>query len=257
VRYLRTFEPGQLKPGTFDYQTLLDWETGLIVAVRAPHGASGFERHVHRDADQLYFVLEGRMDLDLDGARHTLGPGTAAYIPAGTPHVNSYPHEGTELHLDVMAPPPPRGRTMLEPAVPASAGPGGAYVRGIDDAEASEVIPGFFAQDLVNRSLGSAHAAMRYARTQPTGPGTGWHIHDVDQVYFITGGTLEVDVAGTHLTARRNDLVVLPAGVPHRNWNPGPGQETHVVLFLPEPPAGQSWDYGVDFALDGMTLSPE
>jgi mannose-6-phosphate isomerase-like protein (cupin superfamily) len=62
---------------------------------------------------------------------------------------------------------------------------------------------------------------------------------------------LTVDVAGEVNEAHRNDLVVVPAGVPYRVWNSGPAPEQHLTVVTPQPrekdPA--AWSQPVDFGL--------
>lgn len=41
------------------------------------------ERHYHRRSEEIYFVLEGEGELEVDGERRTLSPGDAALIPPG------------------------------------------------------------------------------------------------------------------------------------------------------------------------------
>ena len=52
-------------------------------------------------------------------------------------------------------------------------------------------------------------------------------------------------------SAGPHTLVVLPAGVVHRNWNEGPGVETHLALLVPEHRAGEPILYPVDIKRDG------
>jgi quercetin dioxygenase-like cupin family protein len=42
--------------------------------------------HLHPDHDETGYVLEGELLLNIDGVEYTAGPGTAVYIPRGTPH---------------------------------------------------------------------------------------------------------------------------------------------------------------------------
>ena len=42
--------------------------------------------HVHPDADETFCMLEGDIELFLDGERRALGPGGIAFIPRGVPH---------------------------------------------------------------------------------------------------------------------------------------------------------------------------
>ncbi len=43
--------------------------------------------HVHRDADEAFYVLEGRLSLHLPGESVELGPGEAFFAPRDVPHV--------------------------------------------------------------------------------------------------------------------------------------------------------------------------
>lgn len=42
--------------------------------------------HVHVHEDEIFYVLEGRMTVWVDGAEHQVGAGACAVLPAGLPH---------------------------------------------------------------------------------------------------------------------------------------------------------------------------
>jgi quercetin dioxygenase-like cupin family protein len=44
------------------------------------------QRHFHRASEEIYFVLEGEGELEIDGDRRRIAPGDAALIPAGAWH---------------------------------------------------------------------------------------------------------------------------------------------------------------------------
>jgi mannose-6-phosphate isomerase-like protein (cupin superfamily) len=44
------------------------------------------QRHYHRVSEEIYFVLEGEGDLDIDGEKQHVGAGDAALIPASAWH---------------------------------------------------------------------------------------------------------------------------------------------------------------------------
>jgi quercetin dioxygenase-like cupin family protein len=115
------------------------------------------------------------------------------------------------------------------------------------------VLPGFGVSILANSRRGVQTLSMQHVTLQPSTVGMPWHIHEFDQIYFILSGTLTVEI-GEHHKAGPNDLVVLPAGVPHRNWNNGTVDETHPSLLVFEPEAGAIVDRGVDFALIGSNI---
>jgi mannose-6-phosphate isomerase-like protein (cupin superfamily) len=44
------------------------------------------ERHYHARTEEIYFLLEGEGDMEVDGNRRRVGPGDAVLIPAGAWH---------------------------------------------------------------------------------------------------------------------------------------------------------------------------
>jgi len=44
------------------------------------------ERHYHSQTEEIYFLLEGEGELEIDGERRHVVPGDAALIPAGAWH---------------------------------------------------------------------------------------------------------------------------------------------------------------------------
>jgi mannose-6-phosphate isomerase-like protein (cupin superfamily) len=44
------------------------------------------ERHYHKLAEELYLILEGTGEIELDGEHRMVGPGDAVLIPSGTWH---------------------------------------------------------------------------------------------------------------------------------------------------------------------------
>nr|WP_284702868.1 cupin domain-containing protein [Rhodococcus qingshengii] len=87
----------------------------------------------------------------------------------------------------------------------------------------------------------------------PGSAGPGMHIHPFDQFYLVLQGQLTVEVALQKHIVGPNTLVVLPAGVPHRQFNDGKVTEHHLVVLTPAPLEGVPWDEGVDFVANGET----
>jgi mannose-6-phosphate isomerase-like protein (cupin superfamily) len=50
-----------------------------------PTGAAT-ERHFHRESEELYFILEGKGTMEVDGESQGVGPGDAILIPPGAWH---------------------------------------------------------------------------------------------------------------------------------------------------------------------------
>jgi mannose-6-phosphate isomerase-like protein (cupin superfamily) len=57
----------------------------LVFRKRALHPGSAIGYHRQRE-DEIYYVLSGRGELTLDGARHVVGPGTALLTRPGSSH---------------------------------------------------------------------------------------------------------------------------------------------------------------------------
>src|SRR5204862_8191451 len=44
------------------------------------------QRHYHKLAEECYFILEGRGEMEIGGEKRAVGPGDAILIPAGSWH---------------------------------------------------------------------------------------------------------------------------------------------------------------------------
>ena len=55
------------------------FEDAVEVGKRTP-------QHVHPEADETFYVLDGAILLDVDGQRHELRSGGVAFVPRGVPH---------------------------------------------------------------------------------------------------------------------------------------------------------------------------
>jgi mannose-6-phosphate isomerase-like protein (cupin superfamily) len=71
-------------------RVLLDAEAGgarnqsLAEALLAPGQAT--ERHYHAETEELYVILAGAGEMEVEGERREVGPGDAILIPAGAWH---------------------------------------------------------------------------------------------------------------------------------------------------------------------------
>jgi mannose-6-phosphate isomerase-like protein (cupin superfamily) len=66
-----------------------DAETGGAYAARLNSAPANFNRvslHVHRDADEAFFVVEGRLLVHIDGAWAEAPSGSFILVPRGAPH---------------------------------------------------------------------------------------------------------------------------------------------------------------------------
>ena len=128
------------------------------------------------------------------------------------------------------------------------------FVRPLREDEFVPTLDGFAIQKLLQRSDGSENIALYVGLVEPGGAGPDTHIHHFDQFYYVLEGELSIRVGLDEFTARPHDLVVLPAGVPHRQSNEGASPERHLTLIVPEPADGDPWDIGVSFVPTGAVL---
>lgn len=56
-----------------------------LAEARVPAGGST-QRHYHKLSEEIYFVLEGTGDMEIDGTTQPVGPGDGILIPPGAWH---------------------------------------------------------------------------------------------------------------------------------------------------------------------------
>ena len=253
--YLRKVDFDAYERKGYEAQYLYNGESCRVIGSNVPAGAAAPPNHVH-PVDQLYYIVTGEMQVQLGAERFVAGPDTLVYIPAGTPHHNWNEGDVDEFHFEVLAPCPAPTEEVMTPTDETDAGGRPYAVRRLADAEVEEPIAGFRMQRLLRRADASDHMSLYIGSVQPGAGGPGTHIHAFDQFYFVLDGEMTVEVGLDRFTAGPHTLVVLPAGVPHRQFNEGGETERHITLLAPEPlPGGGPWDVGVTLATTGEVHS--
>ena len=220
-----------------------------------PVGAAAPPHQIH-PVDQLYYVIEGEMQLQLGSDRHVAGADTLVYIPAGTPHHNWNEGDVDEFHFEVLAPAPPPNQALMTPTDATELGDRPYRIAPLAHDGFTEALPGFAMQKLLQRAHGSENVSLYVATVEPGGAGPAIHVHAFDQFYYVLDGTMSLQIGLERHTARRHSLVILPAGVPHGQWNEGPEIERHITLLAPEPrPGEEPWDVGVVLTASGVVHS--
>lgn len=91
-------------------------------------------------------------------------------------------------------------------------------------------------QALLDHASGATTCTIFCIKTPPGGGSpAGMHVHDVDQLFYILGGTMSIEIEGTQYDCPPGSLIVFPAGVPHRNWNGGGEPTVHLAFNTPLP----------------------
>lgn len=251
MQYVRAVDFGAFPPAAFHSQRLADRSTGLdsciCLCTRVPPGTgttSGMHTH---PSDQLYYVLTGTMHARVGDRTHVVSPGSLVIIPAGTPHWNWNEGTADEVHFELIVPAPaPDVPLVTSVADTASASVGIEVVRPLDHSKFDE--SRFSQVVLGDRSSGLSTLSLGVFRVPPGGRGPGMHAHRFDQIYYMISGTMELELGFQRYSVGPNHLVVIPAGMPHRNWNDGAEVEYHLNLRVPEPAEeGVEWDVPVTF----------
>jgi quercetin dioxygenase-like cupin family protein len=120
VEYLRKVDFAQLTAtGDRVSQRLLDHDSGAtscsVHCIKTPPGdgsPAGMHTHV---VDQLFYVLSGTMNLEIDGRLYTAGPGTLVVFPAGVPHRNWNGGDEATFHLAFNSPLPSATEPFARP----------------------------------------------------------------------------------------------------------------------------------------------
>lgn len=264
MQFIRSFDDANTVdtgfPG-YRAQILSHLESAVMINSHIEQGGCGPGLHYHH-VDQLYFLLRGHMTVQLGTSEHEVDAGTLVVIPAGLPHRNWNDGPGSETHFEMIIPAP----SPLSPIA--------HFVDSVDDVPAQwrtdhpgrleriaaermkNLLPGFRMQPLMDSSSGIDSALVMYAEVEPGGAGPGTHIHEFDQYYLVVEGELTIEVALQKHTVGPDTLIVLPAGVPHCQYNSGQQVEKHLTINTPAPVSGTTWDVGVDFTANGITHAP-
>jgi mannose-6-phosphate isomerase-like protein (cupin superfamily) len=122
VEYVRALDQAAIDAVAVDerhVQQLLDRATGTgscsVSWIRTPAGGgSPAGLHVH-DVDQVFYVLSGRMTVEVGGKVFHVEPGGLVVFPANEPHRNW--NEGTEptVHLAINSPAPDPEKPFARP----------------------------------------------------------------------------------------------------------------------------------------------
>ena len=89
-------------------------------------------------------------------------------------------------------------------------------------------------------SHGATDVSFFLVDRQLPGGGPALHSHPYPEVFVVLEGTAGFVVDGKEVEARAGQVVVGPAGQPHRFWNAGPGR-LRTVNIHPSARVVQTW----------------
>jgi mannose-6-phosphate isomerase-like protein (cupin superfamily) len=95
---------------------------------------------------------------------------------------------------------------------------------------------GFHSRRLATSATGIDSCMVLFSRVPPGHHGPKLHTHAADQLYYIVKGSMKVQLGTEVFTVEPGNLVFIPEGTPHCNWNDGTEDELHLEVFAPAPP---------------------
>jgi len=220
-----------------------------LIATQVPPGARGPQNHVH-PMDQLYFITDGEVTIKLGKDVRKAAAGSAVFIPAGVPHHNWNEGSETEVHLEILAPGRVGIQQVLEFTESDDAGglPYGVVTPATDQTLSLD--GGMTVTPLIGSDRGSNNALIYIGGLPVRASGPSLHTHEFDQFYVVLDGLLAVQIGFKEYTVEPGHIVILPAGVPHRQWNAGGKPERHLTIIAPPPERRNSeeepWDISVE-----------
>jgi quercetin dioxygenase-like cupin family protein len=199
-----------------------------IVAVTVPAGWPGPPLH-HHDFDEAFYVLDGALTFEVDGARHTAGPGTLAFAPRGSHHTLANLGETPARYLLVITPggferrfDPDDDRPYPDTVVV------GEHLDGAG-ATLPDPPPGPIRVLLHGERTGGVVSVVDND-VGAGSPGPYLHTHDFDEAFCVLEGELTFRVEDALVPVRTGEVAFAPRGVPHTFTNAGGGPARQLIV---------------------------
>ena len=257
MQYVRPVDFNAFKPTEFHSQRIADRSSGLdscvLILTRVPPGTGTTAGlHVHY-GDQLYYILSGRMNVQLGKEKLTAGPKDLVVIPRGMPHWNWNTSDQDEVHFEFICPPPPGNEaasTPVDESAPIPDVKGLQLIRGLDESKFD--LSRFSQVVMADRASGVDSVSLGVFRVPVGGRSPELHVHRFDQIYYTISGTMGIQIGLEEYTVPANSYVIIPAGMPHMNWNAGQDVQYFINARTPEPAdRSKVWDILVTFGEEG------
>ena len=211
-------------------------ESAIVLGCWIETGGNGPPLHLHA-CDQFYVFLAGHTTVQIGHDVQEAGAGDVIFIPAGLPHCNWNNSGAQEHHLEIMVPGIRPGLPLLTAVtsvddVPAP--PAAPYTRALDAGPASSAGPRT-QWTIADEACGVRSArihTIELARCEAPGDP---QVLDDDHLMFVLDGRLTLTIAGQDTAGDEQSLIVIPAGVAHRQWNPSPLPVRYLDVQVPAP----------------------
>ncbi|MCW2539606.1 MAG: hypothetical protein JWN95_1331 [Frankiales bacterium] len=219
----------------FKSEVLYWGERGFVIASRVPPHSPGPAPHTHT-VDQMFFCYRGELELTLGDKVHTLTPGSLAMITTGVPHKHRNPRDSDEMHLELLVPGILPGLPIVELVSDDEEwGPGGYVVRVDDDKLEPTGMPGWQLQWLIPRTDNPEAAGICAGVIAPDGGFEQLQVRDVSEYMFVLDGEVEVRINDDVQTVGADNLILLPAGLPHAITNRSSADVRYISAITADP----------------------
>lgn len=239
------------------------------------------EEHVH-SFEESFFVLDGRIQLEMHGEAVELGPGNCGVIPVGVAHAWRGVDEEARW-LEMLAPQPRSAEYDRKPDIFFIAGtdrdgrslpadirdPRNRHLFRLGDADmnldglksGSDVeaptvsasmatallaYSGIAVKMLVDQRLDAQLSIMFMVEYQPGGVAHP-HDHPFEECYVILEGEVEAVADGNRYTLRPGDVFWTGVGCVHAFYNENEGTVRWLETQAPQPPARHSYRFDRDW----------
>lgn len=92
----------------------------------------------------------------------------------------------------------------------------------ITEPESWQESPGSFSGEWQGRPSGAGISVIAN-RIEQIGAGAKRHRHPYAETFVVRRGVVVFSLGDQTMACREGQIIVVPAGVPHAFWNPGPG----------------------------------
>ncbi len=235
MRYLRKFQlDGESSPSN---EWLVSPEEEVGCSIKVVRGRDDDTVETAILSERVAVVCSGSVSLTTSEGTTKAAKGDAIFIPAHTKAAinGSIGSTWVEIQATDTIDSYERGGEISPKVIPIN-----------DDNFVNYKNSGFWFYPMIDRaSMGSESIRLNTLKMENKVGSPDWHIHAFAQMYLIQEGEMTIDIGRARYVAGPNTLVLLPAGVVHRNFNNSGHIEKHVALLVPEPDKNEIFDYAV------------
>lgn len=235
---------------------------GVGVCFLAPGGA--IAPHLH-SFEESFYLLEGKLEAEIGGSRHTLAPGNFGLVPTGVPHAIRNTTSAPARWLEMQSPQPrlleygcdtffvnhtgeSTGAASLEHTALLGHFDESQLPRpgGESQMEGFNPTTGVAIKMFVDRSFGAVHQSLFLIQYMP-GAKIDLHDHTFEESYLIVSGQVRATADGKSYDLAPGDVIWTSVGCIHTFENVGSEPVRWIETQAPLPPAKEVFRFERDW----------